>query len=154
MVRQVTKIRMHGTRGLLACLASCLGAAAASATPVGLWRSIDDETGQPRSLVRITENGDALVGTIEKLLIRPESRLCMRCSGDRKNQPIEGLVIMRDVRRSKEAGVWDGGQILDPKSGNEYGVRLTELDGGRQLKVRGFLGLAMFGRTQVWERVE
>jgi uncharacterized protein (DUF2147 family) len=131
-----------------------MGSAAASASPAGLWRSIDDATGQPRSLVRIVEHGDAMVGTIEKLLIRPENPLCVRCPGERKDQPIEGLVIMREVRRGKDAGVWEGGQILDPKSGNEYSVRLTELDGGRRLKVRGFLGLAAFGRTQVWERVE
>ncbi|WP_034411996.1 DUF2147 domain-containing protein [Derxia gummosa] len=136
---------------LAALLAGLTGAV--GATPVGLWKTIDDETGQPRSHVRITERDGRLSGRIEKLLVPPATPDCVKCSDERKGQPIEGLTILRGVRRDGEAN-WGGGDILDPKSGKVYSVRLTELDDGRRLEVRGFIGVPLIGRTQVWERLE
>ncbi|MBU6246871.1 MAG: DUF2147 domain-containing protein [Xanthomonadaceae bacterium] len=131
---------------------------AANDTPVGTWKTIDDETHMAKSIVQITENNGELQAKIIKLLNRtPEDiardgaqPICGKCDGARHNQPIEGLNIMWGV--SKDDDVWDGGKILDPKSGKVYKVRLKMLDGGQKLDVHGYIGFALIGRSQVWER--
>ena len=133
-------------------------AIAANDTPVGTWKTIDDDTGQAKSIVQITDNNGELQAHIVKLLNRsPQDiardgavALCRKCSGARKDKPIEGLDIMWGVH--KDGDVWDGGKILDPKSGRVYKVKLSMLDGGRKLSVRGFIGFSWIGRSQVWER--
>ncbi|HWP18159.1 MAG TPA: DUF2147 domain-containing protein [Burkholderiaceae bacterium] len=140
----------------LAC-AFAAGAAAAQGTPVGLWKTIDDATKKEKSLVRITEAGGVLSGKVEKIL-DPEARpdaVCEKCSDERKNQPIVGLTIIRNVKKNPDdATLWDGGDILDPSNGKVYRVRLKPADGGRKLEVRGYVGAPLLGRTQVWQRVE
>jgi uncharacterized protein (DUF2147 family) len=129
----------------------------AQPTPVGLWKTIDDRTSKERSLVRIVESGGVLTGTVEKRLdpdARPED-VCGKCPGDRKDKPVLGLEVLRGVRRSTEASErWDGGHILDPEEGKTYKVRLTPLDAGRRLEMRGYVGAPLIGRTQIWIRVE
>lgn len=131
-------------------------AAAAQETPVGLWKTLDDDNGQPKSLVRIVEMRGVLSGRIEKLLDpddAPDSR-CQRCTDERRDQPVVGLTILRNVRRGDRPGVWDGGDILDPDNGKVYQVRLSPARDGRQLEVRGYLGVPLLGRSQTWLRVE
>lgn len=133
-------------------------AIAANDTPVGTWKTIDDSTHQPKSIVQITDSNGQLQAKIVKLLNRTpeaiakdgEHPLCKKCDGERKNQPIEGMTIMWGV--SKDGDVWDGGKILDPKSGKVYKVKLTVTDGGQKLDVHGYIGFSLFGRSQVWER--
>jgi len=76
--------------------------------------------------------------------------VCKACDGERKDKPVEGMVIMWDVE--KDGDVWDGGRILDPKNGKTYKVKLTMMDGGQKLDVHGYIGFALLGRSQVWER--
>lgn len=127
------------------------------ASPVGLWKTIDDGTKKEKSLVRISDQGGVLIGRIEKLL-DPESKsdaVCDKCSDERKGQPIVGLNIIRNVRpNADDAAIWDGGDILDPNNGKVYKVRLKPVDGGKKLEVRGYIGAPLLGRTQVWQRVE
>lgn len=127
------------------------------ASPVGLWKTIDDATKKERSLVRITEQGGVLSGRIEKLL-DPQSKpdaVCDKCSDERKGQAIVGLNIIRNVRQNADdASIWEGGDILDPNNGKVYRVRLKPVDGGKKLEVRGYIGAPLLGRTQVWQRVE
>ena len=133
-------------------------AIAANDTPVGTWKTIDDSTHQAKSIVQITDSNGQLQAKILKLLNRTpeaiakdgEHPLCKKCDGERKNQPIEGMTIMWGV--SKDGDVWDGGKILDPKSGKVYKVKLTVTDGGQKLDVHGYIGFSLFGRSQVWER--
>jgi uncharacterized protein (DUF2147 family) len=135
---------------LLCTLAAPL--ALAQATPVGLWKSIDDKTGKERSLVRISESGGTLSGRIEKRLdanAKPDDK-CDKCTDDRKDKPIQGLEIIRGAKADGE--VWTGGQILDPEEGKLYRLRLKTEDGGKKLEVRGYLG--PFYRNQHWIRVE
>ena len=135
---------------LLCILAAPL--ALAQATPVGLWKSIDDKTGKERSLVRITESGGVLSGRIEKRLdpnAKPDDK-CDKCSDDRKDKPIQGLEIIRGAKADGE--VWTGGQILDPEDGKQYRLRLKTEDGGKKLEVRGYFGPIY--RNQHWIRVE
>lgn len=140
-----------------AVLLAATGAAYAQSSPVGLWKTIDDKTKKERSLVRIVEAaGGVLVGRIEKRL-DPEARpdaVCDKCSDDRKGRPMDGLEIIRGVKKADSEGLWDGGHILDPEEGKVYKVRLTPADGGRKLDVRGYIGAPLLGRTQTWIRVE
>ena len=137
--------------GLGLLLASAL--AHAQATPVGLWKTIDDETKQEKSYVRIVESGGALAGKVEKLLDpAKQDAKCDKCSGARQGQPILGMAILEGVRRHEGEAYWDGGTILDPNNGKTYRVRLTPEEGGRELEVRGYIG--PFWRNQRWLRVE
>lgn len=142
--------------GILTALLFVLGSglSANTGTPVGTWRTIDDETGNPRSIVRIEQRGNQLIGTIQDLIREPgedPNPLCTECSGARKDQPIRGMRIIWGVTGS--GAEWSGGRILDPASGNEYRVNLTVTDGGSRLQVRGYMGISALGRTQTWHRV-
>ncbi|MEW6098216.1 MAG: DUF2147 domain-containing protein [Pseudomonadota bacterium] len=138
-------------------LVAFAAAAGAQETPVGLWKTIDDGTRKEKSLVRISESSGVLTGKVEKIL-DPEAKpdaVCEKCSDDRKNQPIVGLTIIRNVKKNgDDAALWDGGDILDPNNGKVYRVRMKPVDGGRRLEVRGYIGAPLLGRTQVWQRVE
>ncbi|KQW02577.1 DUF2147 domain-containing protein [Rhizobacter sp. Root1221] len=133
-------------------------AALAEATPAGLWKTVDDSTKKERSYVRITEAGGVLSAKLEKLIDTPEPEklVCDKCTDDRKDKPLLGLQLIRGVKKSDEAdsATWDGGTILDPANGKTYKVRLTPIEGGKKLQVRGYIGAPMFGRTQVWIRAE
>ena len=121
-------------------------------TPVGQWRTIDDHTHQPKAIVRIFERNGKLYGVVEKPLIpNPPRRTCDDCTDDRKGKPILGMEIIRGLERDGDQ--WDGGTILDPESGKVYKCRLRLEDDGQKLAVRGFLGISLLGRTQIWERV-
>ncbi|MFZ2990051.1 DUF2147 domain-containing protein [Ideonella sp.] len=132
------------------------GAAWADGGPSGLWKTIDDDTKQERSLVRITESSGVFTGKIEKLLEQAKANaVCEKCTDERKGQPVAGLQIIKGVKAStSDKELWDGGEILDPNNGKTYKVRLKPIDGGKKLEVRGYIGAPMFGRTQTWIRVE
>jgi len=141
---------------MLAAVLFTVAAASAMAqsTPVGLWRNVDDKTGEAKAEIRIVESDGALVGRIEKSLkkdTRPDA-VCEECSDDRKGKPIAGLEIIRGGRKAEGKDVWEGGKILDPENGKEYRASFTPTDGGKKLEVRGYLG--PFWRTQTWNRVQ
>ena len=134
-------------------LGATAGLATAQMTPVGLWRNVDDKTGEAKAEVRIAENGGTLRGKIEKRLLKDAKPgdLCIECSDDRKGAPVLGLEVIRGTQKVEGKDVWEGGKILDPENGRSYSLRLTPIDGGKQLEVRGAIG--PFGRTQTWTRV-
>jgi uncharacterized protein (DUF2147 family) len=130
-------------------------ALAQEASPVGRWTTIDDETKKPKSVISIYEENGKLFGKIEKLFLEPNEKpdpICDKCEGALKNQPILGMVIMRDLKKDDDE--WTGGTILDPKNGKTYKCKIAVEDGGKKLKVRGFIGLSLIGRTQRWVRAE
>lgn len=140
-----------------ALLAIILGAISVSGfaqiSPVGLWRNVDDKTGEAKAEIRIVEAGGALSGRIEKRLgkdVKPDD-VCDQCSDDRKDKPVVGLEIIRGARKAEGKDVWEGGKILDPENGRNYTLRMTPVEGGKKLEVRGSFG--PFGRTQTWIRV-
>jgi uncharacterized protein (DUF2147 family) len=138
---------------LVALAAPVPARAADPASPVGEWRTIDDATDAPRALVRIVERGGALVGVVERpLMAHPTRTRCDDCTDDRRGQPIIGMEIIRGLRRDGDG--WGGGTILDPENGKVYHCTLALRGGGARLAVRGYLGLSLFGRTQVWERAD
>lgn len=123
-------------------------------SPVGLWKSIDDTTHQPRSIIKIWEEKGQLYGKIVKIFFKEgesEKDLCTKCEGEDKNKPILGLTILRGFTEEKPS-LWTGGTILDPESGKVYQSKLTLKDEGKTLDVRGFIGISLIGRTQTWER--
>jgi len=135
-------------------LSALTGAALAQATPVGLWKTIDDESKTEKSLVRITDTGGLLSGRIDKLLdtSTPSDAVCEKCSDERKGKPVLGLTIIRNARADAAKEHWEGGDVLDPNNGKVYKLRLKPLDGGKRLEVRGYIG--PFFRNQQWIRVE
>jgi uncharacterized protein (DUF2147 family) len=152
------RIRLLAALLLWIAAGPALAQGAPGTTPAGLWRSVDDNTSKPQALVRITESNGEYTGRIEKLypgVSEEPNPLCTKCEGARRNQPIVGMVIVSGVRRGPDASEeYSGGEILDPDNGSTYRALLTMADGGRRLRVRGYIGVSLFGRTQVWERVE
>ena len=129
------------------------GAALAQATPTGLWKTIDDETKTEKSLVRISESAGVYSGKIEKIFdASKQNAVCEKCTDERKNQPVMGMTILRNLREGDDKGVYEGGDILDPNNGKVYKTRLKPIEGGKKLEMRGYIG--PFYRTQVWVRVE
>jgi uncharacterized protein (DUF2147 family) len=140
---------------IVTLLAAASGLAFAQATPAGLWKSIDDETKAEKSLIRISESGGVYTGKVEKILTDKPDAKCTECSDERKDQPIAGMTIVRNVKASDDdKGVWEGGEILDPNNGKTYKVRIKPVDGGKRLEVRGYIGAPLLGRTQTWVRAE
>ncbi len=136
-------------------LAWCCTALGQTATPAGLWQTVSDRTGQPDGLVRIVEADGEFTGAVAAVYAPPAKSanpLCESCRGELKDKPVVGMTILRGVRRTKEG--FSPGTILDPDNGKVYGCELELLEGGRTLKVRGYLGLPLFGRSQLWTRKE
>jgi len=129
-------------------------ALAQSESPIGTWKTFDDKTGRPRSIVQITEQDGALTGKVIQVLESPDGQhpLCKACKGERKDQPVEGMTILWGAKRKGVS--WSDGEILDPENGKIYRVTLTPLDGGEKLNVRGYIGVPVIGRSQVWRRQE
>lgn len=123
--------------------------AQATDSPVGLWKTIDDETKQTKSLVRISEAGGAFVGKIEKLTTPGrENAVCGACEGDLKDKPVTGMTIINGMKKSDDG--YEGGTIFDPNNGKTYKSKMKLIDGGKKLEVRGYIG--PFSRAQVWVR--
>lgn len=142
-----------GGAGLI--LASPFGIARAddASSPVGNWRTIDDNTHQPTSIVKIYPVGNLLYGSVEQILDGTSpTAVCEKCTDDRANKPIIGLQIIRGLKA--DGNVWDGGTIIDPKNGSVYRCKISLKDDGKTLAVRGFLGIALLGRTQYWQRTD
>lgn len=137
-------------RGLIATLLLVLTSAGMyGQTIAGKWKTIDDEDGTTKSIVTIMEVDGQYACTITELL-NTDGTTCTACKGDKKDKPLVGLEIFWDMKKSKK-NVYTGGTIMDPKSGKEYSCKLT-LE-GTKLKVRGYIGSPLLGRTQVWHRV-
>jgi len=125
--------------------------AADLSSPLGVWKTFDDKTGKARAIVRIYEQDGKLFGKVEQSMTPgAESRVCVECTDERKGQPMLGLVIIRNMKRTEDG--WAGGDILDPDNGSVYRCKLHLDEGGTKLVVRGFIGISLLGRTQIWER--
>jgi uncharacterized protein (DUF2147 family) len=140
---------------LLAGLAGVSLSAFAQMTPVGHWHTVDDKTGEVKAEIHITEQAGVLAGRVFKSIRSDPNakKTCDDCKDDRKGQAIIGMEIIRGVKQEGSENLWaGGGKILDPENGKEYTVRMTPLEGGKKLQVRGYIGPLY--RTQVWLRVQ
>lgn len=122
--------------------------------PVGLWRTIDDVSGQPKAVIQISATDDNhLAGKIVKLFKDP-TKLCTACDGEKRNQPILGMTVMTQLAQNQShPDQWTDGKILDPKTGKLYHCNVRLSDNGQKLNVRGYIGMPLFGRSQTWIRV-
>jgi uncharacterized protein (DUF2147 family) len=146
---------MNAMRALIVAAALMVASnlAAAAGSPAGTWRSIDDKTKQERSIIRISEENGEFKGVVEKLFDQPgddPSHLCKECKGERKDQPIIGMTILWGLK--KDGDIWAGGEILDPHNGKIYRCKMTLSEDGKSLNVRGFIGISLIGRSQIWYR--
>ena len=144
---------MNTTFASLFLAALCLPALA-QMTPAGLWRSIDDNSGEAKAEISIKDNGKGgLNGVVERSLLKTSSEPnCSLCTDDRKDKPKVGMEIIRGAVKAASEDIWEGGTIIDPENGKVYKLRLTPIEGGKKLQVRGYIG--PFYRNQVWQRVQ
>jgi len=111
---------------------------------VGVWKTIDDETGKEKSIIRIYERDGMLFGEVVDLLLKPDDTLCTKCKGELHNKPVVGMTILQNMK--KDGDKYSDGTILDPEKGKTYQCKLW-LE-GNNLKVRGYIGFLY--RTQTW----
>jgi uncharacterized protein (DUF2147 family) len=136
---------------LVACTSAIV--LAQDQSPAGRWKTIDDRTGKPKSIVQIVEANGELQGTVAAVLPAPgipPNPKCLKCSGDRKDKPIVGMTIMWGLKKDHDE--YSGGSVFDPDNGKTYRCKVKVVNGGRKLEVRGFIGFSMIGRTQTWVR--
>jgi len=133
-------------------------AGAQEKSAVGLWKTIDDHSGKPKALVRISEANGEYSGKIEKLFRGPDedqNPKCDKCPDARRDQPIIGMTILSGMKpEDGSASEYGGGEILDPTEGKVYKSKMTLADGGAKLDVRGYIGVPLLGRTQTWVRAD
>jgi uncharacterized protein (DUF2147 family) len=128
---------------------------AAESSPVGLWKTIDDRSGEAKGLIRIREINGKFEGNIAKIFPKPgddPAPRCEKCQGPLRNQPVLGLRFLWGFTRQGDE--YQDGEILDPESGKIYQAKMKLIDGGKKLEVRGFIGFSLFGRSQTWIREE
>jgi uncharacterized protein (DUF2147 family) len=123
-----------------------------SHTVIGKWKTLDDETGRPVSVVEIFEKNKKIYGKVIEIF-NPKTKVprCEKCDGEDKNKPILGLIVIKGL--TKDGNEYNNGKILDPKHGKIYKCFIT-LESKDVLKVRGFIGISLIGRTQFWERIK
>jgi uncharacterized protein (DUF2147 family) len=122
-------------------------------SPVGLWRNIDDVTGKAKALIRITEQGKVFQGQIEKLFLEPSENqhpICSKCEGALKDQPALGMKILFGF--TLDGTEYNGGTIIDPDNGKSYKSKFSLSENGDSLTVRGYIGIPLIGRSQIWKR--
>lgn len=136
---------------LIIGIALTLGVNSYGQTIFGKWKTYDEETGKEKSIVKIyEENGKAYATILQVLEKGKEDNVCENCEGDKKNKPIKGMQIIDGLKKDDDE--WNGGTILDPKNGKEYKC-LIVLEEQNKLKVRGYIGFSLMGRTQYWTRL-
>ncbi len=125
-------------------------------TPEGKWKTIDDDSKKPRSIVKISkDSGGALTGTIIHIYPitgQPDDPVCEKCKGALKDKPVDGMTILKDL--TWDGKKWSGGTVLDPENGKTYKCFIELQDEGKKIKLRGFVGGPLLGRTQYWYRLE
>ena len=135
-------------------LAFATGLSVAQMTPVGNWQTSDEKSKEIKSEVEIIETAGVLSGKVTKVLRKDakQDAVCDECTDERKGKPMLGLEIIRGAKKAEGKGVWEDGKILDPENGKSYTLKLTPIEDGKKLEVRGSIG--PFGRTQTWVRVQ
>lgn len=138
---------------LILALGFAIISSANGAELVGRWKTVDDDTHKPKSIVEIYKSGDTYRGKIVKLIDPKEpNAVCKKCSGENKDKPLEGMDILWDLKTDKPEKSWTGGTILDPENGKSYSCNMSLDKDSDKLKVRGYIGFSLLGRTQFWDR--
>lgn len=138
--------------GIIAFSMAVIFASHAQMDPTGIWKNIDDEDGKVKSHIEIYWEDGVLKAKVDKLLDNATLTVCNKCKGDKKGKPLVGMEIMWGLTPDGD-NEWSGGKIMDPKKGKEYKCKI-ELENEDKLKVRGYVGIPTFGRTQYWYRLK
>ena len=137
-------------------LCSMVGSVLAQSSPVGYWNQYSDHNGQLQSIIKIRKENGELKGSVLKGFPvdgQPPNHYCTECSGQFKDKKIVNIDILWGLTRDDDGKVWDGGKILDPTNGHIYRSYVKLLNNGNKLKVRGYIGISLLGRTQIWHRI-
>lgn len=135
----------------LGLLATAVFAHAADPLDGTVWKTIDDQTKQPKALVKFAAKKDgSLSASIQSVLTPGEENSCTKCEGTYHNKSLKGVTIVNGLKNVN--GAYEGGTILDPKTGKTYKLKGKIADGGKKLELRGFIGVAALGRNQTWIR--
>lgn len=124
-------------------------------SPEGYWKSIDDVTGQLKSIIHIWKSQDQLVGEVVKIFPKDgsgQAKLCTACTGEKHNKPIVGMIILTGLKAKQTH--WGNGEILDPENGKVYSCYVRTAANGTKLEVHGYIGIPLLGRSQMWERAD
>ena len=124
---------------------------AAEPSAVGLWEQVDENHGKPESWFKITERNGVYQGTIVKIFFKPgedENWSCDKCEGNERGKPVLGLALIKGMQRQGLS--YENGTIMDPRDGAVYRALMKLSPNGQKLEVRGYLGISLFGRSQVW----
>jgi uncharacterized protein (DUF2147 family) len=143
-----------GSGVVLGVLIGALPLPAAEPTAVGLWEQVDEKSGQAESWFKISERNGVYVGNIVKMFPKPgddENWVCDKCEGDERGKPVLGLALIKNMQRNGLS--YENGTIMDPRDGKVYRALMRLSPDGQKLEVRGYLGISLFGRSQVWNRL-
>ena len=138
----------------LGLLTATVFANAADALNGTVWNTIDDKTKQPKAVVKFSEESNGILNaSIQKVVTPGEENACTKCEGAYHNKSLKGLTIVKGLK-NVGGNNYDGGSILDPKTGKTYKLKGTLTEGGKKLELRGFIGVSALGRNQTWVRVQ
>ena len=151
LIRNIAKLTTYMVLSI--SIFSSYGNAQSNDPVLGVWKTIDEKTNQPSSLIRLEEKNGEPSGLVTELILTPGEALithCNLCKDERKGKPIVGMIIMKGLKRGAP-GNWSGGEILDPEEGEIYKVKIAMVN-DKTLEVRGYIGIPLLGRTQIWVR--